>query len=296
MAVWGGSNHQKRAARAAAAKEKTSAQDGQKCPLGKCHLRVTIARADTGEGVAGISVEAKGPATATKASVKTTGLADFGEVQDGQYTLTVKLGDADKKKFVEPKAVQLTLAKGDDKAQRIELAPLVKFRVVLIDDKAKGIASADWELDSPSKKGKTGADGLIEADLPWDSDDGRALKVKFQKPPDPADPPAPVKPAAQTPPPYPAPLDVTQFADDAPAKLLAVTDVDWKITLADLPDGDTDEGVKARLANLGFDTADDEKSKRAVTAYQKVYLNKGSGSGRPKDILSDIKTRHDKSA
>jgi hypothetical protein len=64
--------------------------------------------------------------------------------------------------------------------------------------------------------------------------------------------------------------------------------------VADLPDGDTDDGVLARLANLGFDTGDDKKSNRAVKTYQKVFLSKGNGSGKPKDILSDIKTRHDK--
>jgi len=54
------------------------------------------------------------------------------------------------------------------------------------------------------------------------------------------------------------------------------------------------DGVKARLNNLGFNIDDDEKTKRAVKAYQKVYLKQDNGSGIAKDILDDIKTRHDK--
>jgi hypothetical protein len=70
--------------------------------------------------------------------------------------------------------------------------------------------------------------------------------------------------------------------------------MDWKLWVADLEDGDNDDGVKARLNNLGFDVADEEKTKRAVKAYQKVYLKQNSPSGVLKDILNDIKTRHDK--
>jgi hypothetical protein len=294
MGLCGGSKHQKRAARSEAAKAKTVAGDGQPCPLGKCHLRVTVARADTGEGVGSISVESKGPTAGNKPTAKESGLADFGVVNPGQYTLSVKLSEADKKKYQAPGPLSLTIAKGDTKAQRIVLAPLNKLRFVLIDGAEKVIAGADWNLSKPAKNGKTAASGLIEVDLPWDSDDDRELKVKLPAPAA-APAPAPAAPApAVAPDPYPPHVEPNQFHDEAADPLAPELDVDWKLSLADLPDGDNADGVKARLNNLGFNIDDDEKTKRAVKAYQKVYLKQDNGSGIAKDILDDIKTRHDK--
>ena len=71
--------------------------------------------------------------------------------------------------------------------------------------------------------------------------------------------------------------------------------MDWSVSLADLADGDDDDGVKARLNNLGFNVDGKDNVKRAVKAYQRLYLNQDNGSGVLKDILADIKTRHDTS-
>src|SRR5437762_3548490 len=153
MGLCGGTRHQKRAARAEAAKAKTDVGDGQPCPLGKCHLRITVARADTGEGAQNLTVHAKGPTPASKTTAKDTGLADFGVVDPGQYTITVKLGAAEAKQYQAPAAVSLNIAKGDTKAKRIELAPLVKLRFVVIDKAGSGVAAAEWKLDKPAKNG-----------------------------------------------------------------------------------------------------------------------------------------------
>jgi hypothetical protein len=295
MGLCGGSKHQKRAARAEAAKAKTDVGDGQPCPLGKCHLRVTVARADTGEGVQNVTVQAKGPTSASKTTAADTGLADFGVVDPGQYAITVKLGATEAKKYQAPAAVSLTIAKGDTKARRIELAPLVKLRFVLVDKAGSGLAAVEWKLDKPAKNGKTAADGLIEVDDAWDCDDDRQLHIKLPAPAAPPAPPAPAPAPAVVPPPYPPSIDPAQFADEAPGALVPEVEVDWKLSVADLADGDSDDGVKARLNNLGFTVDGKARTTVSIKTYQRIYLNLDAGSGTPADILADIKTRHDKS-
>jgi hypothetical protein len=294
MGLCGGTKHQKRAARAEAAKAKTDVGDGQPCPLGKCHLRVTVARADTGEGVQNITVQAKGPTAGSKTTAADTGLADFGVVDPGKYEITVSLG-AHSKHYQAPAPVSLTIAKGDTKARRIELAPLVKLRFVVIDKAGSGIAAAEWKLDKPAKNGKTGADGLIEVDDAWDCDDDRKLHVKLPAPAAAPVPPAAAPPPMVVPPKYPPVIDPTQFADEKADPLVPELEMDWKLSVTDLADGDSDDGVKARLNNLGFVVDGKARTTVSVKTYQRVYLHLDNGSGTPGDILVDIKTRHDKS-
>jgi len=72
--------------------------------------------------------------------------------------------------------------------------------------------------------------------------------------------------------------------------------VKWKIEIISKEAAQDNESVKARLHNMGFlidKGADDDTTKKAVRAYQYLYLNEPDGSGKIEDIKADAIKRHD---
>lgn len=171
-----------------------------------------------------------------------------------------------------------------------------KLRIVLVDKDCKPLSGKGWELLAPVEdSGTTAADGLIQfTGIPL-QETTASLRVKISEPQPPLDPLEPLPPA--TPTPYPPEIAAAEFTDKDPAKESNRHIVEWDLKAGSLPSFNSDEGVRARLHNLGFgcDVKDDgDRSARAVKAYQRFFLKNKNGSGVAKDIDSDIRDRHDK--
>jgi hypothetical protein len=190
-----------------------------------------------------------------------------------------------------------TVSKATDKVWTfvVKTRKPTKLRLTLVDKDNKPLSGKDWELLSPtSDSGTTGGDGLIEFnDIPLDQNSAK-LKVKLADPPPPLDPLDPVDTTA--PMPYPINIIPTDFKDAGEAKTPQGT-VEWTLQVGSLPTFDDATGVQARLHNLGFGCNtgdDDDRTAKAVKAYQKFFQSKKNPSGATKDIASDIRDRHDK--
>jgi hypothetical protein len=172
-----------------------------------------------------------------------------------------------------------------------------KLRLVLVDKNCAPLSGKAWELLSPIKRsGTTGAGGLIEvAEIPL-QETSASLKVKLSEPPAPP-PPEPPAAAPVIPTPYPPDIVEVEFTDKDPSKESPSHTAEWTLQVGSLPTYNADEGVRARLHNLGFgcDVEDGaDVSARAVKAYQRFFLKNMNGTGVAKDIESDIRDRHDK--
>jgi hypothetical protein len=172
----------------------------------------------------------------------------------------------------------------------------VKLRLLLADKDGTPLSGKEWELLEPTaSSGTTGADGLIELPDFHPQEKSARLKVKLSDPPPPLDPLPPEPPVVPTP--YPPAVVAAEFTDKDPAKSSSAHFAEWEFKVGSLPSFNTSEGVLARLHNLGFgcDVGDtDDRSKRAVKAYQRFFQKNKNGSGVAKDIESDIRDRHDK--
>jgi hypothetical protein len=284
MGCCGGTQVQQEADEDNLAQDPTELSADQPC---KAFLQVTCVRTDLNEGIENITVKATGAENATKASVETTGLADFGAIEAGTYDIEIELSPDYAKKYQTPTAQKgVAISKGETRKLRFAFEPKVILTIVLIDEKDEAVQGAVWELTAPLQaNGTTEEDGKISiADFPWNANDG-ALEITLPKQPA-VEPVAAGGQAAD----YPPAIKPADFLDEAPKAL--DNKVQWTLAIADLEQGDNDQGVAARLQNLGF-SAGDEKTERAVKAYQRLYMNVKEGSGTPADIKDDIKPRHD---
>ena len=153
-----------------------------------------------------------------------------------------------------------------------------------------------WTSSKPvATHGKTKSDGKVE--IPVSSTDAEAaLAVDMRDPrPEAADDPAP----ATQPTDYPPKIIPGDFKDRGAEPALPPREDDlvkWQLSIINPEAAETDDALKSRLHNLGFDCdakSDDEATKRAVKAYQALYLDQADGSGKLSDIKDDLKKRHD---
>lgn len=195
----------------------------------------------------------------------------------------------DKKDKVETKAVDQVWA------FTVKSRKPFKLRMVLLDRDDKPISGKKWELKTPiAQKGTTGGDGLIEITGLKPSDKTGTLVVSMRDKQ--TAPVKPTPPAPTTPPPYPPVIVADDYKDKIPAPDFTAQTVEWTLSLGALPPVKEKTGTLARLHNLGFGVdvdSDEPKTKRAVKAYQRFYLNNKTGSGTPADIQDDAGTRHD---
>lgn len=173
-----------------------------------------------------------------------------------------------------------------------------KLRLLLMDKDDKPLSGKSWELKTPfSKKGTTGADGLIEITGLMSSDKAGTLEVTMSAATAaPAKPPAAAPGAPPNPPPYPPPIVPKDFKDKLPAPDFTAIIVEWDLTIGGLPPVKLKRGTLARLHNLAFAcdvSSPDATVTHAVKAYQLFYLKNKNGSGIPADIEDDAGKRHD---
>ena len=88
-------------------------------------------------------------------------------------------------------------------------------------------------------------------------------------------------------PPYPPPIKAADFKDAALVNDPPTETFEWDLSIGLLADYTDDNGVKARLSNLGFKSLGltGAALARVVKAYQKAHMNNNAGSG----VLADIK-------
>ncbi len=263
--------------------------DVAKCP-NKGTITVTVRRKGTTDKVGGVTIRASGgPSAGDKTTADGTGIASFLLVEPATYDVAVVLSEALAKKYkAVPTSTGNEIKKGTDLALTFDLEPIVKLRVVLVDKAGAGVKDASWEVASLSKTGKTGDDGKIELDVAADLANAE-LKVTLPPIP-PKSPPPTATPSTADPPPYPPAIVTTEFKDEA-AKA-PPTEVKWTLTIQDLEDFDGDDGLKARLHNLGFCIDDDDRTTASVKAYQLMGGDK-DGSGALADVKDKLTKAHD---
>jgi hypothetical protein len=177
----------------------------------------------------------------------------------------------------------------------------VRLRILLVDKDDKGVSKPyKLTIAGTVSSGTTGADGLIEVivdpsatagSLLLDPKDGEPTK------PTPSKPPPAVKPEPK-PPHYPLPIVQEDFIDKDTDYVGDKHDpVEWSLSIGGLPSPNDVTGVQARLENLGFSCGGEvgtpgDKTKAAVTAYQKKYGLTATGSVA--DIQDNIRDKHDK--
>jgi peptidoglycan hydrolase-like protein with peptidoglycan-binding domain len=165
------------------------------------------------------------------------------------------------------------------------------------DKKDEPVAERPWTSHKPvAMHGKTAADGLIKVGASTSDAEG-ALNVDLYDPPPAAAADAAVAGSATD---YPIKIKSDAWVDKNTEPVLPPADdrvVKWKLKIVTLESLDNDDGIKARMHNLGFacdSGSDDETTRAAVKAYQALYMDEPDGSGDLNDIQDDVKKRHDK--
>jgi hypothetical protein len=172
-----------------------------------------------------------------------------------------------------------------------------KLGIIAVNFEEKPLNECEWELSGVvSKKGKTGADGLIEIPELDPTKVAGTLKLKPKKPPTPAAAAKQTVPAATDPPAYPPVIVFAEFKDKQPEKPSA-DKLEWTLKVGSLPAHKDKTGVLARLRNLGYGCdvdADDPKMQKFVKLYQKAVLKEAAPSGNQADIQQSLDDRHSK--
>jgi len=263
------------------------------CKKGKTRLTVHLVRFDNGVAVPNETVSASKGWWPTKKTTAGTGAADFGEVDAGSYSFDVTLSTANKSKFKPYTAHTASVPEQVDFHATLKIAPVYRVRIVLFDKAAKATSGAQWTMTSPvAASGTTGANGLIEVEIPWRDTAGK-LTVKL--PDTGAKEPAPAAAPAPNPnnPAYPLAIDGNHFLPKE-EKAKALTDVTLTYDLEHITDADNEDGWKSRLTNLGFPcTNDAPRVTRSVKAFQRLHKNDFAGSGNLSDVSADVKKLHD---
>ena len=262
------------------------------CKKGKTMLKVYLRRVDTDAIVPNETVQA-GPKSpgASKPTAAGTGLADYGEVKPGKYFFDGALSGGLKTKFKAYATHSASVPKHVDFKATLKIVPIARLLIVIFDREGKKVTGATWRVTDPvAKNGTTGADGLIEVEVPWNSDKA-TVAVTMPKGKRIAAPAAvPADPAGV--PPYPVTVRPEQW-DPKPAKAKDSPEFSWTCTIDILPDADTDDSHKGRLINLGFPCDDDARTTRSVKAYQRLHKKEYGGSGALADIKAHLKPLHD---
>ncbi|MDP1651028.1 MAG: hypothetical protein Q8M01_22950 [Rubrivivax sp.] len=288
-----GSNQLSRAADAAFAGESKPLTPVQPCKKGQTLLKVFLSRIDTGAAIGNETVLAGLAAPgAAKTTAPGTGLADYGAVKPGTYSFGVSLSPGLKDKYEAYATRQADVPKQVDFHATLKLLPLASLRIVVFDAAGAKVSGAAWQLTEPvARDGKTGADGLIDVQVPWDTTAAK-LSLTLPKGKRIAKPTAVPADDATQPPPYPVTLRPEQW-DPPPQAAPEPAAITWTAQVRLLPDADDDDGARARLANLGFPAGDAERTKRSVRAFHRLHKQVYDGSGLLADIQADLKAIHD---
>jgi hypothetical protein len=163
--------------------------------------------------------------------------------------------------------------------------------------KDEPVADRPWTSHKPvAMHGKTEADGLIKVGASTSDTEG-VLNVDLYDPPPAAAADAAVAANATD---YPIKIKSEAWVDKNAEPVLPPADdrvVKWQLSIVSLEAADNDDGIKARMHNLGFacdNGSNDEATRSAVKAYQALYMDEPDGSGELNDIKDDVKKRHDK--
>lgn len=300
MCGCGGSQAQNEAKNDPLASDSTQVnQVASSCAKPKTILRVKVVRSDTFEGVEGIRVKAKGgSAPGDQTSAAQTGLADFGEVTPATYTIGVELEEEQRKQFRARDPVPKVVGEGVTLTTMVAVDPLVALRIILFewdskDKKDKPRKDLAWKLTKPlAAGGTTGEDGLIQVLVLFKDKKGE-LEVTWRSAEKGQDLVAEAGAATD----YPIKIKYDDWKDQDQEDVLPKEDdrkIKWTFDIADLAKGDNEDGIKARLHNMGFPVGDIDATKHAVRAYQALYLDLADGSGSISDVTDDVKNRHDK--
>lgn len=172
-----------------------------------------------------------------------------------------------------------------------------KLRVVVLDGEAKPLSGKAWKFTAPKAlAGKTKGNGLIEMPDIGPQEKNATLEVTWRE----SKPPKAAKPEKEQEfknPTYPRPIKVAEFKDDAPKAPDATDDnIHFTLKIGSLPDFDSDNGVRARLHNLGHACEPDSDATittHAVKAFQRARLDQKTPSGAAADIRSSARDKHD---
>ncbi len=233
------------------------------------------------------------------------GMQDYHTLYDDELNADLKATRPNPNQLVVGDDVKLPVAKGKVHSKAVDatwtfvvkLKKLPKLRIVLVDAEGKGMAGKEWQLTAPQVlTGKTKKDGLIEIpDIPPQAVDG-AMEITWRKTtaPKPVTPPAEKKVSKPT---YPRPIVIADFTDDAPPAHDAAEDVaKFTLKVGSLPSYNVDDGVRARLNNLGGGCAPGaaiDVTSRAVKAFQRGRLKQKDPSGVTTDLTDSARTQHD---
>ncbi len=266
-----------------------------KCKRGKTLLKAHLYRVDTNAPIDGETIKAaKGGKTLTAVTGGATALADYGVVDPGAYTFSVTLSTDRAKKFKPFTAQGANVPRQVDFHATLKIVPRARLRIVVFDTRKNPIANAIWRLTSPvAANGTTGANGLIEAEVPWNAADA-TLVVKLPPPAEKVPAPTAVTAPDKANPVYPIAVDWARFLPAEEKCKLPDLDVTWTTEIDLITDADTPDGWKGRLANIGFPITDDERVTRSVKAFQRLNDKNYAGSGVLADISGPLKTLHDK--
>lgn len=173
-------------------------------------------------------------------------------------------------------------------------AKTVRLRLVVIDSMGNAIKdrpnTLKWAvgvLSWGTKSGKTNAQGLIEADIPPNS---RIAELKFDltsPQPAAAATPAPANDPQRYPPVITA-ADFCKIGEDQKREFV----YEWKLSIGSLPSAGIDEGIKARLSNLGYFCVGGGTISDVIKTFQK--RNKLNETGSIADVRDDVCNKHDK--
>jgi hypothetical protein len=232
----------------------------------------------------------------------TLGVRDYKTLWDANGDLKAKRPNPNQL-VIGDSVTEATKTKNEKKAHGNRWTYVVKpkltisLRIVVLGADDKPLNEAAWELTKPiAKNGSTSADGLIEIKEFPATEKEAVLKVTPKKVPVTpvvAPPSGPVP----SPPPYPAAIVPDSFKDKKRAADPADDFVEWTLKVGSIPSFNEETGVLARLFNLGAPCQpgdDGSRTERTVKSYQKGYLNQNDGSGKPADIQTDLRDRHDK--
>ncbi|MDI6804347.1 MAG: hypothetical protein QME58_10960 [Bacteroidota bacterium] len=173
-------------------------------------------------------------------------------------------------------------------------AKTVRLRLVIIDREGKPINDKPYTfkwavgvLSWGTKSGKTNAQGLIEADIPPNSSIAE-LKLDLTTPtPAAAAAPAP----ANDPKRYPPLIQTENFCKTGENQKREFV-YEWKLSVGSLPSESTDNGIIARLGNLGYVCVGGELISDVVKTFQK--RNKLNETGSIADVRDNVCNKHDK--
>lgn len=194
-----------------------------------------------------------------------------------------------------PQGAELSDSKSTGSKVKITVAKskTVRLRLVVIDSMGNAIKDKPYTLKWAvgvlswgTKSGKTNSQGLIEADIPPNS---RIAELKLDltsPPPAVAAGPAPVNDPKRYPP-LIQPDDFCKTGENQKREYV----YEWKLSVGSLPSESTDNGIIARLDNLGYVCVGGELISDVVKTFQKN--NKLNITGNLADVRNSVCANHD---